>query len=633
VDEIGRENRQKRTISIDLMYVTVKIWCCLSIAIVRTGLVLLLLGLSMPASAQFWSNNQVQLLPEEEAFSVVSSINDQAHLIVNWSIADDYYMYRDSLKIEAITNGVVIGEISFPQGVIEDDPEFGEVEVYFYNIELNAALGSSSQALPGGPIELILYGQGCNKPVGVCYPPMQRTVSLAAPEQLQAASASNVIAAAQVETNNSPFSAAPTNAELSKSFFAYVMAAFGAGILLSFTPCVLPMIPILAGVIAGQGTTTKMQSGMLAVCYVAGTIVTYIIAGALAGATGAQLQAYFQNIWVIGFICCLLILLAASLFGWFKIQLPSSLQTRLQTTSTSSKSASMSSFGLGLISALVVGACVSPVLILALGAAITKGDPVLGAAIMGAMATGMGLLLILFGFGAGWILPKAGPWMNQVQKLFGLMVLGVAVYLIDILGVFPGLYLWAALLLVSGFFLWNIATQINSDIFKSGVKAVSAATIGWGLMALVGASLNGVSILNPLENLGNGGSSNQQQSVEFAVTTQLSEVVTMLEQAKQSEQAVLVDFYADWCLDCKRMDRSTYQEAEVINSLANWSRIKIDVTETNQDSEELKRFFSVFGPPATVFIRPNGTEYQGLRQYGYLDKENFLQLINRANGA
>lgn len=603
-----------------------------TVAFMRKSLVLLMLSLSMTASAQFWSSNQVELLPEEEAFSVVSSFNGEGKLVVNWSIADDYYMYRESLKIEAISDGLSIGEISFPQGVIENDPEFGEVEVYFYNIELVADY--SYQSAAGDQIELTLYGQGCNKPVGVCYPPMLRSLSLAAPDVTQ--NASNIAAAIQSNTSNAssnnPAFKPPSSSEPNKSFLGYVIAAFGAGILLSFTPCVLPMIPILAGVIAGQGNTTKLQSGMLAICYVAGTIVTYIFAGALAGATGAQLQAYFQNIWVIGFICCLLMLLAASLFGWFKIQMPSSMQTRLQTTSTSGKSASLSSFGLGLVSALVVGACVSPVLILALGAAITQGDPVLGAAIMGAMATGMGLLLILFGFGAGWILPKAGPWMNQVQIVFGLMVLGVAIYLIDTLGAFPGLYLWAALLLVSGFFLWQITTDVSPGLLKSSVQAASSAAIGWGLIALVGASLNGTSILSPLENLSKSSTTNQQQSVEFTVTTRLDEVTNLLAQSLQSQQPVLVDFYADWCLDCKRMDRTTYKEREVINSLDNWSRIKIDVTDTNQDSEELKRYFSVFGPPATIFIRPNGTEYQDLRQYGYLDKENFLELVSRTGG-
>ena len=591
-----------------------------------------LLSISSLSSAQFWSNDKPALLPEEEAFAVSAMTNDNG-LVINWSIANDYYMYREALNIEVLSAGTTIDNITYPQGSIENDPEFGEVEVYFYNLELLADYTRDTTA--SSQIELKLYGQGCNKPVGVCYPPMQRIVSVTDTNAAQANNSKNL--AAQTESSGSTANTSSFNSSLNsdnnteKSFFAYILAAFGAGILLSFTPCVLPMIPILAGIIAGQGTSSKLRSGMLAVCYVAGTVVTYIIAGALAGATGAQLQAYFQNIWVIGFICTLLLLLAASLFGWFRIELPSSIQTRLQTSSTSEKSASLSSFGLGLVSALVVGACVSPVLILALGAAITKGDPILGASIMGSMAIGMGLLLILFGFGAGWILPKAGAWMNQVQTLFGLMVLGVAIYLLDTLGAFPTLYLWAALLLVAGFFIWHIATEVDSGLLKSSWRALSIGVMAWGLMALTGASLNSTNILNPLETLAARNATPAQTSaVEFTHTTTLDEVTSLLDQAKKSQKPVLIDFYADWCLDCKRMERTTYREQNVISALENWSKIEIDVTDTNDNSEKLKQYFSVFGPPATLFINADGTENQDLRQYGYLSEDDFLALLSRA---
>ena len=578
------------------------------------------------ANGQFWSNNKPDLLPEEEAFSVIAEIQNGA-LKVKWSIADDYYMYRESLKIEALSQGVVIGEITYPAGVVENDPEFGEVEVYFYNIDLIASY--SRDQTSSTDIKLKLYGQGCNKPVGVCYPPMQRTVNVTDTSPANSLTNIEIGNATPVKQDNST-AGGSNSTQASKSFFAYVIAAFGAGILLSFTPCVLPMIPILAGVIAGQKNASKGQAGWLAICYVAGTIVTYIFAGALAGATGAQLQAYFQNIWVIGFICFLLILLAASLFGWFKIQLPSSVQTKLNNAELNSKSASISSFALGLVSALVVGACVSPVLILALGAAITQGDPILGASIMGAMALGMGLLLILFGFGAGWIMPKAGAWMNQVQVLFGLMVLGVAIYLIDSLGVFPVLYLWSALILITGFYVWQLASDIPSKLFQSTLRAVSLATLCWGLMSLIGASIGSPSVLNPLENLSiNNSPTANNASVEFIHTTSLQEVQSLLDQAKQKQQPVFVDFYADWCLDCKRMQRTTYRESSVVDALASWTKIEIDVTETSDQSEEVKRHFNIFGPPATLLFDANGNEYQNLRQYGYLNETEFLNLITR----
>jgi len=594
-----------------------------------------LLSLSTIANAQFWSQKANPLLPEDQAFSVTALIDDSGLLRVHWSIADDYYMYRDQFSVQTDSAGVSIGDISFPEGVVEDDPEFGEVTVYFYNAELTGALTTSN---PAGPINLILKGQGCNKPVGVCYPPMVRTVSVDLSNT--ALTAINSRSATQ-NTGNSSGNPGSVNTQLQngleKSFLAYVISAFFAGILLSFTPCVLPMIPILAGVIAGQKQPSRLQSGWLAICYVAGTIVTYIVAGAVAGATGAQLQAYFQNVWVIFAICALLLALAGSLFGWYKIELPSSIQTRLSGSSVSTKSASFSSFALGLISALVVGACVSPILIIALGAAITQGDPVLGAAIMGSMAFGMGLLLILFGFGAGWILPRAGAWMTQVQIIFGFMVLGVAIYLLSGLPFIPSLFLWSGLLLLAGFYCWNLVKDIKLPLAASLIQAISAVLILWGAMALVGGSQNGSDILNPLESLSlsSGGNSESggdpRTKLNLTTVTTLAETTSLLQQAKQQGQPVLIDFYADWCLDCKRMHRTTFKSLAVQEALKSWKFIEIDVTDTSDASETVKRHFQVFGPPATLFYNSNGQENSNLRQYGFIKEQDFLKMLSQVN--
>ncbi|MEM7360681.1 MAG: protein-disulfide reductase DsbD [Pseudomonadota bacterium] len=591
---------------------------------IKTLLVLILSFLSLAANAQFWSKEPPQLLPEEEAFQVIASVDNSGLLRVNWSVADDYYMYRDQFGIESATAGVTIGDITFPEGVVEDDPEFGEVVVYFYNVELPAQLSFAEDARPAdGQLKLILKGQGCNKPVGVCYPPQTREYTVDISNVVAGATTSAALADTPTPTST------PQAAE--KSFLGYVLSAFFAGILLSFTPCVLPMIPILAGVIAGQNQPSKMQAGWLAICYVAGTVVTYLIAGAVAGATGAQLQAYFQNVWVISVICGLLVLLAASLFGWFRIELPSAIQSKLSGSQVSTRSASFSSFSLGLISALVVGACVSPILILALGAAITQGDPVLGAAIMGSMALGMGLLLIAFGFGAGWILPKAGPWMTQIQVLFGFMVLGVAIYLLSGLSFIPSLYLWAALLLTAGFYCWQLGKDISLPLLQSFLRAVSAILIIWGGMALLGGSMQGKDILRPLDSLSFASNStatvNGKSTLPFNVTTTLAEVQSLMQEAKEQQQPVLIDFYADWCLDCKRMHRTTFQSSTVQAALQNWQLIEIDVTNTSDASEEVKRHFQVFGPPATLFYRSNGQEQQELRQYGYIKEAAFLDMI------
>jgi thiol:disulfide interchange protein DsbD len=281
-----------------------------------------------------------------------------------------------------------------------------------------------------------------------------------------------------------------------------------------------------------------------------------------------------------------------------------------------------------------VGACVSPILILALGAAITQGDPVLGAAIMGSMAIGMGLLLILFGFGAGWILPKTGAWMNQIQILFGFMVLGVAIYLLSALPYIPALYLWAGLLLCAGFYVWHISGLINageSPLFASASKAISVVLIAWGLMALVGGTTGGKDILQPLESLTFSDNAPLEKELAFNVTTTLSQVEALMQSAKQSNQPVLIDFYADWCLDCKRMQRTTFKRASVHQALSGWTLIEINVTETNDDSEQVKRLFNVFGPPATLFFKADGQEREDLRQYGYIKEAEFLTLVKEAS--
>ena len=599
--------------------------------------VLLTVLFSMTAHAQFWANKTDQLLPEEQAFSASAVVGDDGRLRVNWSIADGYYMYREQFSIQSTNPELQIGAIEFSPGVIENDPEFGEVVVYFFNAELIAelSLAAATDSNLSEPLsaELVLKGQGCNKPVGVCYPPISRTLSIDySPTALSAVRNNSTALPKQwssTETIELDEDDAISTAD-SKSFFGYVLSAFLAGILLSFTPCVLPMIPILAGVIAGQQNPSKMKSGWLAICYVGGTVVTYIIAGALAGATGAQLQAYFQNVWVIAAICLLLLALAASLFGWYTIALPSSIQSKLNAAQTDGKSASWSSFALGLISALVVGACVSPVLILALGAAITQGDPVLGAAIMGAMAMGMGLLMILFGFGAGWLLPRAGAWMSQVQVLFGFMVLGVAVYLLGSLPDMPSLYLWSALLLTSGFYVWQLTANLSAALGQSAIRALSAALLIWGTLAMIGGASQGDDVLRPLDSL-RVGQAQQTSTLSFVKTKSLAEVQSALASAKQNARPVLIDFYADWCLDCKRMQSTTFKQASVHDALRGWTLIEIDVTDTSKISQEVKRHFKVFGPPATLFLQSDGVERTDLRQYGYLDERAFLALAKQVN--
>lgn len=578
---------------------------------------------------------QQELLPDEEAFQVVSSDIKGDQLVVVWQSQPDYYLYRKNFKLESTSPEVVVGELILPTGETEDDPLFGKVEVYFNEVTISAPL-SLAENHPG-ELEFILHGQGCNKPVGICYPPQKRKVlvDLSAFSPLGTA----VAAEAQGSTDNGAIeSAANLGASgATASFWYYIATAFGAGLLLVFTPCVLPVLPILSSLIVGQGDTvvSRWRGGIMSVAYVLGTSVTYTLMGVLAGAAGLQLQAFFQHPAAIIVMTVILVVLSLSMFGLFNMQLPHSMQEKINDTGRKIKPHSLGlAFVLGLLSALVVSACVSPLLILALGVAVQQGDPWLGGAMMFSMAMGMGVLLIAFGFGASWLLPKAGVWMNRIKELFGFLVLGVAIIVLSSIKVVPVLLLWALLLLVAGFWLWSIARQLNPDsVLQATFRALAVAGLLWGGLALIGGLSGGTELQRPLATLAlNSGGSVVVNDLPFQKVDNAQDLEALLIKAREQQQPVLVDYYADWCTDCVRMERTTFREAEVHAAVNGWLLVKADVTKVNATTQALKDRFKVFGPPATLFISASGQERGDLHRYGYIRKDDFLQLAQANAG-
>jgi thiol:disulfide interchange protein DsbD len=572
--------------------------------------------------AQLSSQTQ-NLLPEEEAFMVIADVTDTGALTVYWQIADGYYMYRDKFSTQiAVGSSAVLGPMEIPSGEVVDDELFGSIEVYFtgvnYTHSMNSVSGSSE-------LEFVVKGQGCNKPVGVCYPPMTRSVTVALPEVVNQAenNASTVLGAVGATTGS-------TDQPERKSLVSYLLTAFWVGVLLTFTPCVLPMIPILSGLVAGESKTGK--GGILSIFYVLGTAVTYTAMGVLAGWTGAQLQAYFQSPFWIGSIALLLAVLSLSLFGVFQIQMPSSIQGRIQqSTSTMASGKYGVAFVVGLFSALIVGACVSPLLIVALGAAIQFGDPVLGGAIMFSLALGMGVLLVAFGFGANWLLPKAGAWMERVTQLFGFMILAVAIYLLDTIKDFESIWLWAVWLIGLAAFCWVVLISKDESQGASKILPMIFAVIFlfWGLLTLVGAAAGSNDLFRPLQVFTQGSgstvSSIQKQSEKFTEVDSVSSLQTQLLAAKG--KPIIIDFYADWCVECVRMLETTFVDPSVISALEGVQLIKVDVTDPSSLANEIKGIYSVFGPPATLFVDAGGTLRDDLNKYGYIPSEEFLGLL------
>ena len=568
----------------------------------------------------FGTNTDEEFLPVDEAFQFVLTKTDTNRIVANFEAAPGYYLYKPHIKFNSDNPDIVISQIEYPTGVVKEDPHFGEIEVYYGNATIPIEL---SRLKSTNALSLTTEYQGCAED-GICYPPQTRNIELTLADY------------------NGPFNDAQgvntqADKKLEKSILWYLLAAFGGGLLLTFTPCVLPMIPILSGIIMTErGKGGVNHSGLLSIIYVLGTAASYTLIGAVAGASGEQLQAYFQTPLAIGLLSGLLVLMALSMFGLFKIQVPAFMQSSLSDQSQKlAKGGVVSIFAMGMFSALIVGACVSPLLISTLGIAIAKGSALLGAALMFFMAMGMGVVLVFFGFNFGHFVPKAGAWMNHVNKIIGLLLLAVAIYLLSFIPAVPVLFLWSILLIASAVYLFsNPLTELFRGM-KLVTKTLSIICLCWGLLALVGG-LNGFrDIMNPvpLKQLlaGNQGAAIKQISEsKFTVVTSLEEVKSLMDVASKENKLLMLDYYADWCLDCLRMDGTTFKEPSVVNALQeNFILVKVDVTDAASESvQQVKKYFNVYGPPATLFFSPHGNELVEHKFYGYRNTEDFLVILD-----
>jgi len=571
------------------------------------------------------SNNQ-EFLPPDQAFVLTTEVADANTVTARVRIAPGYYLYRDKTNVKlARGDGVKLGKPDITLGTVKDDPYLGKTEVI--HDELGMRIPLERKNTSAIDVELEIGYQGCAEK-GICYPPATKKISLRLP-------AVGVDKPAIV-----PFASKTPTVE-GNGYFSYILAAFGVGLLLTFTPCVLPMIPILSGMIvrSGDQTISKLQGGLLSYSYVLGTAATYTAAGVLAGATGGQLQAYFQNPWAIGTFATILSLLAMSMFGLFELQMPSFIQSRLHYHSHKVKGGSyVGAFFLGIVSALIVGACVSPVLLSVLGVAITTKDPILGGGIMFAMAHGQGIILVAVGVGAGFLLPKAGPWMDRVKYVFGVMLIGVAIYLLGTLPQIPVLILWSVLLIVTAVFLG--ATQSlpkEASGWQYLWKGFGTFLLLWGVLALFGGLLGERDILKPLplQNLASltAGAPATAASLPagelYHRYSQPKDIEDALARAKREGKPVILDFYATWCTDCVRMEKTTFADPRVRAALKNYVLLQADVTDNNDASIAIKQQFGVFGPPALLLFGADGNEKKDLRFYGYRNVEEFLALLGK----
>ncbi len=417
-----------------------------------------------------------------------------------------------------------------------------------------------------------------------------------------------------------------------------VLGSFAAGLLLTFTPCVLPMVPILSSIIVGQGEgLSKTKSVLLSVAYVLGTAVTYALMGALAGATGEQLQAYFQNAWAIGFVSLIFVLMALSMFGLYTIALPASVQSRLNAASSKIKGGSMPMvFLMGMLSALVLGACVSPILIAFLGVAIAQGSAWLGAVTMFFMALGMGLPLILLGFGMGHLLPKAGAWMDRVKQTFGVLLLATAIYLFNTLELIPPLLVWGLFLIVVSIFLGAFATvEARASGWWKLFKGLGIGLFVWGVLLLVGAAYGQKDPLHPLpesvteRSVQSGTSETVAPKAKITEVKNLEALRRIQREAVEAGKLLVLFFHSDLCGSCKKIIATTFKDPDVVEALEkDYILVGVDITHhDNSGTQAIKKHFHVFGPPTFIFFDRDGNEIEEQRLYGYQDPELFLDVL------
>jgi thiol:disulfide interchange protein DsbD len=542
-------------------------------------------------------------------------------LVARFFIAKGYYLYRDKMGYTQVDGSAKLGSYTLPPGLSKHDDYFGNVEIYEDEVNVLLPVSIDSLPTPGvATIALVATYQGCADK-GICYPPIEQSFSMALPTGL-------------TEVTQPTDSMHMTSTRL----VGYLAAAFATGLLLSFTPCVLPLIPILSSVIAGQGHTIKRgRTGALSIAYVLGMAVTYTAIGAAAGATGEQLQAYFQNVWAIGAVSMVLVLMALSLFGLYTVQMPGFLQSRLAARSDRLAGGTLGMiFALGAISALVVGACVSPLLISILSIALLKGNPILGGALMFSVALGMGVILICIGFGAGILLPKTGPWMESIQQLFGFMLLAVAIYLLGAIPAVPVLLLWAILLIGTAGYIGSKSLLSLSGRPRQLGSGVAFVLVAWGVLALIGGVGGNRDILQPVtigwmqKNDYSSPRGNGIHDLAFAQVSGLKQLDQYLANARSDNKPVLLEYYADWCTDCVRMKNTTYLDPRVVKALRRFVVLEVDVTDPRlPNSRAVKRRYNVFGPPAILFFDATGTELTADRLYGYRTADELLLLVDR----
>lgn len=560
-------------------------------------------------------------LDPETAFKFSARMLDSKTAEVTYKIADGYYMYRERLAVKA--DGAVLGEVVIPPGKIKFDETFQkDVETYRKAVVITVPVNASSN------FTLKVTSQGCADK-GLCYPPMESRATLSPNGNGLMTAIAAVRGESAVGAGARELSAAVSDSEMGRIEASLQSGKLAAilplflllGIGLSFTPCVLPMMPILSSIIVGEGHRVSRLRGLaLSIAYSLGMALVYTGLGIAAGLVGEGLAAALQNPWTLTTFAVLMIILSLSMFGVYQLQMPVAIQNWLANASGQQSSGKfLGVFAMGAISALIVGPCVAAPLAGALLYISQTRDVVIGGSALFAMAVGMSVPLLLLGVSAGALLPRAGAWMESVKFFFGVLMLGLAIWIVTpVIPAWVPMIGWAALGIGYGaFLLW-------AQRGRWFAKAIGLIFAVFGMVQLIGFVTGGRDALAPLSHL-----VGSVHKVDFKRVKSVAELDAILGQA--NGKIVMLDFYADWCVSCKEMEKLTFSDSRVQAHFANMLLLQADVTANNDDDKALLKRFRLFGPPGIIFFDKQGREIQGGRVIGYQDAEKFQRSLSLVN--
>jgi len=599
-------------------------------------------------------------LPPERAFAMQARQVSPTQFSISYRIADGYYMYRDRFEFSRFENvPLKLEKPSMPPGIVKYDPTFEQdMTLYFGSVEFVLDLPRWPDTQQPRPFAIDIVSQGCAE-AGLCYPPMtsslfvqpdqdgyvllsqQPIIDLDRPRSALSVSVGSVETAGLTQLFSSASDVGIAEALEGRVLWEIIFLFFALGVLLSLTPCVLPMIPILSVLIVGQKQqVTKIRGLILAGAYVLGMSGVYTVLGIVAGLMGAGLAAWLQTPWLLALFAVLLVILALGMFDVFSIEMPGVVQERLGAYSRRLPGGKFAaSFAMGAISALIVGPCVAAPLAGALLYISRTGDVLLGGSALFAMAWGMGLPLLAVGASAGTLLPKAGAWMQGVKNFFGVLLLATAVWMISpVLSAEAIMVAWSLLALFSAVLLGAFDSLGNTDTGHGGrlyLWNVVRKTVGLFLTLLAAIWLfsvasGGTSLLKPLGHLKASqtlqGSTEAVGKLDFRSINSVDELKTVLQEAKRP---VMLDFYADWCVSCKEMEAFTFSNAEVAEKMRHFVLLKADVTKNTPEHRALLKRFSLFGPPGIMFFDADGNYLEHVRVIGFQDAQRFSETLDK----